>query len=306
MARDVAAGTRPAQPGSLRAWVLAARPPTLTASVVPVLVGSATGAAHGGFRPVAFLATLLASMCIQVGTNLANDYSDYVNGADTSARLGPPRAAQSGLLPPEAVRNAAAAVFALAVACGVYLVTVGGVPILLIGVFCVLAGVLYTGGPWPFGYHGLGDAFVFVCFGLLGVAGSAYLQAGGIGPDAIVNAIPVGLLITAILVVNNLRDVNTDRVTGKRTLAVIVGERATRIEFVALLAITYLVPLVRWLAFGASIWFWLPWLTVPVAIRLTRVVWKAEGRALNPALAGTARLTLLYGLALTASVLLLP
>jgi 1,4-dihydroxy-2-naphthoate polyprenyltransferase len=145
---------------------------------------------------------------------------------------------------------------------------------------------------------------VFVCFGVLGVAGSAYLQAGQIGPDAIVNSIPVGLLITAILVVNNLRDVNTDRVTGKRTLAVILGERATLVEFVALLALTYLIPLVRWLAFGASTWFWLPWLTLPVAVRLTGIVLKAEGRALNPALAGTARLTLLYGLALTASVLL--
>ena len=269
-----------------------------------MLVGSATGAVHGAFRPAAFLATLLASMCIQVGTNLANDYSDFVNGADTSARLGPPRAAQSGLLPPEAVRIAAAAAFALAIACGVYLVTVGGLLILLIGIFCVVAGVLYTGGPWPFGYHGLGDVFVFVCFGLLGVAGSAYLQAGTIGASAIVNAVPVGLLITAILVVNNLRDVNTDRATGKRTLAVILGERATRFEFVALLALTFAVPLVRWLALGASIWFWLPWLTLPVAIRLTGVVLKAEGRALNPALAGTARLTLLYGLALTASVLL--
>ncbi|MBV8083610.1 MAG: 1,4-dihydroxy-2-naphthoate polyprenyltransferase [Chloroflexi bacterium] len=300
----MAAARRPAEPGSLRAWVLAARPPTLTASVVPVIVGTATGVVHASFRPAVFVATLLASMCIQIGTNLANDYSDYVNGADTSARLGPPRAAQSGLLPPEAVRNAAAAVFGIAVICGAYLVTVGGWLILAIGLVCVISGVLYTGGPWPFGYHGLGDLFVFVCFGLLGTAGSAYLQAGTIGAQAIANAVPVGLLITAILVVNNLRDFHTDRTTGKRTLAVILGERATRLEYTALLVGTYLVPLGGWLSLRTSIWFWLPYLTLPLALQLGRVVWRAEGRALNPALAGTARLTLLYGVALMASVLL--
>jgi 1,4-dihydroxy-2-naphthoate polyprenyltransferase len=283
-------------------WLLAARPATLPAAVVPVVVGSALAAAEGQFQPLPFAAALLASVLIQVGTNLANDYFDFLKGADTQARLGPVRVTQSGLLAAQAVRNATVLVFGLALVVGVYLVAVGGWPILAIGLLSIAAAVLYTGGPWPLGYHGLGDLICFIFFGLLAVVGTAYLHTGSVNTAAFLAAIPVGLLVTAILVVNNLRDIDTDRATGKRTLAVRIGRTGTRLEYVTLLAGAYLVPLGRWLA-GASAWFWLPWLTLPLAVSLTRVILRQEGRALNPALRGTARLHLLFGLLFAASLL---
>ncbi len=247
-----------------------------------------------GFRPVVFAATLLCAVLVQVGANLSNDYFDFIRGADTSARLGPPRVTQLGLLPPTAVRNGAALVFGLALLCGIYLVTVGGWPVLAIGLACIGAGILYTGGPWPLAYHGLGDAAAFIFFGLLGVTGSAYLQGAGFSAQAAIDAIPIGLLITAILVVNNLRDVDSDHAAGKFTVAVAIGRRATRVEYALLLAVTYALPAARLLT-GGSIWFWLPWLSAPLAIRLARTVFREEGRPLNAALVGTARLTLIYG-----------
>src|SRR5215472_10332778 len=262
---------RPA-PGSFGAWLLAARPATLSASVVPVLVGTAVAAAHGAFRPPVFAAALVAAVLIQVGTNLANDYFDHVKGADTDARLGPPRATQSGLLTTASVRRGMIATFGLAAFIGIYLVAIGGIPILLLGVLSILAAVLYTGGPWPLGYHGLGDLTVFVFFGVGAVLGTAYLQLGAVTGDALVAAVPVGLVVTAILVVNNLRDLDTDRAVGKRTLAVRVGRSATRVEYVLLLLGAYLVPLGLWLAGTHSPLAFLPWLTLPLAIFLGRAV----------------------------------
>jgi 1,4-dihydroxy-2-naphthoate octaprenyltransferase len=291
------------QRGSLGAWLLAARPATLSAAVVPVVVGTATAAAHGAFRPPVFAAALVAAVLIQVGTNLANDYFDYHKGADTEARLGPPRVTQSGLLPPESVRLGMIATFGLAALIGLYLVTVGGVPILVVGVLAIVAGVLYTGGPWPLGYHGLGDATVFVFFGVVAVLGTTYLQTGAVTGDTLVASIPVGLLVTAILVVNNLRDLDTDRATGKRTLAVRIGRSATRVEYVLLLVGAYLVPLGRWLAGNDSLWSLVPWLTLPLAIVLGRAVIQGNGRALNGALRRTSQLHLLFGILFAASLL---
>lgn len=288
----------------LAIWLLAARPATLSAAVVPVLVGSAAAAAEARFEPLPFFAALLAAVLIQVGTNLANDYFDYVKGADTAARLGPPRVTQSGLVQPGAVRTATALVFGLAVLLGIYLVAVRGWPILLIGLLSIAAGLFYTGGPWPLGYHGLGDLTVFVFFGLVAVVGTHYLHTGAATPAAFAVALPVALLVTAILVVNNLRDIDTDRAAGKRTLAVIIGRRATRIEYLLLLAGAYLAPLARWLLGATSVWFWLPWLTLPLAVRLVLVVTRQDGPALNAALRGTARLHLLFGALLALSLLL--
>jgi 1,4-dihydroxy-2-naphthoate polyprenyltransferase len=294
--------TPEAPSGGVRAWLLAARPATLPAAVVPVVVGSALAAAEGKFQPFPFAAALLASVLIQVGTNLANDYFDFRKGVDTQARLGPIRVTQGGLLKPEAVRNATVAVFGLAAAIGLYLVAVGGWPILAIGLLSIAAAVFYTGGPWPLGYHGLGDLVCFVFFGLLAVVGTVFLHTATVSGAAFTAAIPVGLLVTAILVVNNLRDIDTDRATGKHTLAVRIGRPATRAEYVALLAGAYLVPAGRWLA-GASVWAWLPWLTLPLAVSVARVILTQDGRALNPALRNTARLHLLYGLLFAASLL---
>lgn len=289
--------------GRLHAWLLAARLPTLPAAVVPVLVGTATAVADGRFRLLPFVAALVAALLIQVGTNLSNDYFDYRKGADTAGRLGPVRVTQSGLLAPEVVRTATIATFGLAALVGLYLVAIGGWPILVIGVLSIAAGVLYTGGPWPLGYHGLGDLFVFVFFGVVAVMGTSYLHTGAFSGAALVNAVPVGLLVTAILAVNNLRDIDTDRAAGKRTLAVRIGQRATRIQYVLLLAGAYLLPLGRWLAGSASDWFWVPWLTLPLGVPLVRIVFQQEGRHLNAALRGTARLHLLFGILFAASLL---
>jgi 1,4-dihydroxy-2-naphthoate polyprenyltransferase len=289
--------------GPVRVWVLAARPATLPAAITPVLVGSAAAANTGHFHAGAFAVALLAAMLIQIGCNLANDYFDFLKGADTAERLGPRRVTQSGLLAPAVVWRATLIVFGLAALCGLYLIAVGGWPILAIGVACILAAVLYTGGPWPYGYHGLGDLVCFIFFGLVAVLGTAYLHTATVTPVAVIASLPVACLVTAILVVNNLRDIDTDRATGKYTLAVLIGRRGARIEYVLLLAVAFAVPVARWLM-GASLWAWLPWLTLPFAIQITRVVLRQEGRPLNPALRDTARLHLSFGILLALSLLL--
>jgi 1,4-dihydroxy-2-naphthoate octaprenyltransferase len=291
-----------ARPERLRAWLLAARVPTLSAAVVPVLAGTAAALAEGHFRLLPFVAALAAAVLIQVGTNFANDYFDFRKGADTAERLGPVRVTQSGLLSPEAVRNATVLMFGLAALIGLYLVAVGGWPILVIGLLSIAAGVLYTGGPWPLGYHGLGDLFVFIFFGIVAVTGTYYLHTGTVTLAALGSSIPVGCLVTSILVVNNLRDIDTDRAAGKRTLAVRIGARATRLQYLLLLAVAYLTPPTRWLL-GSSVWAFLPWLTLPLAVSLARRMLMAEGRALNPLLKDTARLHLLYGTLFAASLL---
>src|SRR5579875_960856 len=204
----------------LRGWYLAARPHTLPAAVVPVLVGTALAIADRHFNLPVALATLLASLLIQIGTNFANDYYDFHKGADTEERLGPMRVTASGVFTPAQVAKATAITFALALVVGLYLVWAGGVPILLIGLFSILSGIAYTGGPYPLGYNGLGDVFVFVFFGLVAVMGTYFLQAGTVTLGAFMAAVPVGLLCTNILIVNNLPDIDTDRAAGKRTLAV--------------------------------------------------------------------------------------
>ncbi|HZU76469.1 MAG TPA: 1,4-dihydroxy-2-naphthoate polyprenyltransferase [Dehalococcoidia bacterium] len=293
----------PAQPSRRRAWLLATRPATLTASVTPVLVGTAA-AGRGHFRLAPFAAALIAALLIQIGTNLANDYFDFRKGADTAERLGPMRVTQSGLLAPETVRTATALVFGLAALVGLYLVSVGGLPILLIGLAAIAAGVLYTGGPWPLGYHGLGDLAVFLCFGMMAVAGTTYLYTAELTGRTLAAAVPVGMTVTAILVVNNLRDIDTDRAARKYTLAVLIGRRATQVEYILLLAGAYLVPLALRLTGATGNWFWLPWLTLPLAAPLVRTICTQRGRALNPALKGTARLHLLIGALFAAALLL--
>jgi 1,4-dihydroxy-2-naphthoate octaprenyltransferase len=284
---------------------MAARPATLTAAVVPVLVGTAAASYDGHFRLLPFVAAMMAAVLIQVGTNLSNDFFDFERGADTPDRLGPARVTQSGLASPQSVRSGMYLAFGAAAAIGVYLVAVGGWPILAIGVLAIAAGIAYTGGPWPLGYHGLGDLFVFIFFGLVAVVGRYYLQAGEVGSIAWVAAAPVGLIVTAILVVNNLRDIESDRRVGKRTLAVRLGARLTRVQYALLLLAPY--PLVAGFAAGGTLpgWSWLPWLTLPTALLLAGVVLRgAEGRRLNAVLQGTAQLHLFFGALLAGSLLL--
>jgi 1,4-dihydroxy-2-naphthoate polyprenyltransferase len=280
----------------VRAWVMASRPRTLTASIVPVIVGTALAVRDGVFNMWVALAALLAAVLIQIGTNLANDLHDFKKGADTDTRLGPTRVTSAGLLTPREVESGMWVVFGLAAACGLYVVYVGGWPILVIGITSILAGIAYTAGPFPLGYNGLGDVAVFIFFGLAGVMGTYYAQARAVTLDAFVTAVPVGALTTNILVVNNVRDTDTDRAAGKRTLAVLWGRGAARAEYAVLLALAYGAPLVLWLLRGARVWVLLPLLTIPVAVRLARVVITTEGPALNRALAETAQFLAFYGL----------
>jgi 1,4-dihydroxy-2-naphthoate polyprenyltransferase len=283
------------RPGGARVWLLAARPATLPAAIVPVLVG--TGAAlHGRLElhEHIFFPILFASILIQIGTNFANDVFDFRRGADTE-RLGPLRVTQSGLVTPRYVLIATCVTFGLAVLFGAYLVLLGGWPILAIGVVCVLAGVLYTGGPWPFGYHGLGDLVCFLTFGVLAVVGTAYLQMPVVNALVLWASIPVGCLVTAILIVNNLRDIDTDRRVGKHTLGVILGRTGTRIEYAACVAVAYAVVIGLGVSGLAGVWWWLPLLSLPLAAWLVRYVNRTEGRPLNQALKRTGQLHLLFG-----------
>jgi 1,4-dihydroxy-2-naphthoate octaprenyltransferase len=283
---------------------LAARPATLPAAIVPVLVGTAA-AYHGQsvFSPSVFVLTLIAALLIQIGTNFANDVFDFRRGADTAERLGPLRVTQSGLVTPEQVLAATCVTFGVALLIGLYLVVaVGGWAILLIGVVCVLSGVLYTGGPWPFGYHGLGDVVCFLTFGVLAVIGTAYLQALTFTPLDVWASIPVGCLVTAILIVNNLRDIDTDRRTNKMTLAVRLGRRGTRLEYGLCVVAAYLVVVGLGLTHMVGVWWWLPLLSSPLAVWLVRFTWRTEGRSLNQALKRTGQLHLLFGLLFAAAM----
>ena len=294
-----------------RAWVIAARPQTLPAAAAPVIVGVGLAIEAGVFAPLPALAALVGAALIQIGTNFANDYYDAVRGADTDDREGFTRVVASGLIDPAEVKRAMWLTFAAAIAVGTYLVSVGGMPILVIGLASVAAGIAYTGGPYPLGYHGLGDLFVFVFFGVIAVTGTYYVQAaalvggrfppwipeGTVTAAALVASLPVAALSTNILVVNNVRDREEDARTGKRTLAVRFGYRFSRAQFIALLALAYLTPF-WFLANGYGVVALLPLTTLPLAVDVGRtVVSETDGAALNPALESTGKLLAAYAVA---------
>ena len=288
------AHTRPS-----RAWVLAIRPRTLPAAVSPVFVGTGAAFADGGFRLLPAVAALLGALLLQIGVNLANDYFDYIKGVDTAERMGPPRVTQSGLLSPGSVRAGLTVTVGLALAVGVYLALVGGWPIVVVGLAAVLSALAYSGGPYPLASHGLGDPFVFVFFGLVAVCGTYYVQVLRLTPLVVVVAVPEGLLITAILVVNNLRDIDTDRLAGKNTLAVRLGSLGTRVEYVLLLLGAYSVPLVLWSAGVRSAYILLPLVSAPLALRMVDAIRRTEGRSLNEVLAQTAMMVLFFSVLLS-------
>jgi len=287
-----------------QAWILAARPKTLPAAAGPVLVGTALAFADGLFQLPAALAALLGALLLQIGSNFANDYFDFFKGADTEERLGPTRVTATGLITPAELRWGMVVVFGLSALVGLYLITVGGWRILAIGLAAIVAAIAYTGGPFPFGYHGLGELFVFIFFGLVAVCGTYYVQALSLTWVVLLASVPVGTLVTNILVVNNLRDIDTDGRAGKRTLAVILGRHGTRIEYVALLAVAFVVPLLLAISGRFALWILLPWLTLPLAEGLVRAIYGKQGRALNATLADTARLSLLFSLLFAVGILL--
>lgn len=291
----------PVHPSTLspaKVWLLATRPKTLAAAAVPVAVGTAVAFAAGHLAWLPALAALVGALLIQVGTNLANDYFDFKKGADTEERLGPLRVTQAGLLSEGAVRNAMIGTFALSALVGSYLVWVGGWPILVVGILSIMSGVAYTGGPFPLGYNGLGDVFVFIFFGLVAVTGTYWVQALAWSNVALVASIPVGLLSVAILIVNNYRDRETDVKAGKRTLAVRLGQRATQVQYGLTLLIAFVVPVVQF-AMGMSAWILLPLLVTPVGVIRMREFLTRSGRDLNPVLENTAKLLVLFGVLYT-------
>ena len=288
---------------SLQVWMLAARPKTLPAAAATAIVGAGAAWGEGVFRLGPALAALLVALLLQVGANLANDVYDFKRGADTEGRLGPTRVTQAGLLTPGQVLGGMWAVFGLAAVLGLYLawqvVTRGGWAaigvVLAVGGLAILSAIAYTGGPFPLGYHGLGDLFVFIFFGLAAVCGTYYAQAGRVSGLAWWAAVPMGLLTVNILVVNNLRDLENDRKVGKRTLAVRLGAGGARLEYLVCLIGAYLAPLLMILLQVGSPWALLSWLSLPLAVRQVRAVYAEQGRALNRVLAGTGQLELVFG-----------
>ena len=301
--------TRPAahaiaSPGPLKAWWTAARPPTLTIAMVPVLVGTAL-ARHEGAEILwlAAAVALGAAVLIQIGTNLYNDVGDYERGADGADRLGPPRATSMRWLAPADVRRAAATSFGLAMVLGAYLVSIGGWPIFVIGLASVAAGIAYTGGPRPIAYSPSGEFFVFVFFGLVATVGSYFLQTGRFAWAPAAAGAMIGALAAAVLVVNNYRDLESDRRSGKITLAVRIGYPGTRIEFAVLVLLPFAaLPLLGALT-GSGARMLLPVAALPIAVFLMRDLARAPiSPALNPLLKRTARLELVFGLLVCAAL----
>jgi 1,4-dihydroxy-2-naphthoate octaprenyltransferase len=285
---------------------MAARPRTLPAAVAPVLVGTALAATEGTLKPLTFVAAMLGAVFIQIGTNLSNDYSDARRGADTEDRLGPVRVTAGGLVPPRQVLVATYVAFGMAVLAGAYLIATAGWELLLVGAASILAGVLYTGGPRPYGYEGLGEVFVFLFFGLVAVTGSYFAQVERLTWEAFVLAVPVGLLASAILVVNNVRDLETDRRAGKRTLAVRLGRRRARVLYAGMVYGAFACAPVPWLAGSdeLSAWLLLPLPALPLAVPVVRTVHaRTDGPSLNGALARTGMLQLAFCTLLSAGIL---
>jgi 1,4-dihydroxy-2-naphthoate octaprenyltransferase len=293
-----------ADPSSARIWLMAARVRTLPAAIGPVLVGTALAGFLHVFHPLRFLAALVGAIFIQVGTNLSNDYSDARRGADTEDRLGPVRITAGGLVPPRQVLLATYLSFGVAVLAGVYLIAVAGWQLLLVGAASILAGVLYTGGPRPYGYEGLGELFVFLFFGIVAVVGSFFVQVKHVDWEAFALAVPVGLIAAGILMVNNIRDIETDRRARKRTLAVRLGRARARGLFAVTIYAAYALLVITWVRGPLSPLVMVPLLTLPVAAEIVRVVRnRVDGRSLNRALAQTGLLQLAFCMLLSVGVL---
>lgn len=280
----------------IQTWWLAIRPCTLPAAASGVAMGSALAWYDGSFQILPAIAALMVALLLQIASNVANDVFDFERGADTPERLGPVRVTQAGLLTPTQVKFGLGIIIGLAVLFGLYLATLRGWTVILIGAAAIISAVAYTGGPYPLGYHGLGDVFVFIFFGVAAVAGTYFVQAGSVSAAAWWMSVPIGLIVTAILVVNNLRDLENDRKAGKHTLAVRLGERGTKIEYVLCMGFAYLLVPLLVLMKIIPVGGLLAWLSLPIAIRTLRVVLTQQGRPLNAALAGTGQTAFLFSI----------
>jgi len=292
-------------PSPVQRWILAIRPKTLTAAVAPVVVGWGVAATTGQFHWGAALAAMFTSVMIQIGTNLVNDVVDFSKGADTEARTGPLRVTQTGLLSPRQVWTGVLVTFGLAVLAGLYLTWVAGWPVLVIGALCLLSGIGYTAGPFPLAYNGLGDIFVLIFFGFAAVVGTVYVVGADVPPLAWFAAAAAGVLTVNILVVNNIRDIETDRAAGRKNLPVVFGRRAAEWEFALMLVLAYAIPPILVCKQVSSSWILLSLITLPQGITIWgRLRSGQSGQALNPLLGQTAQLLLRYCVLFTIGLLI--
>jgi 1,4-dihydroxy-2-naphthoate octaprenyltransferase len=280
----------------MKNWLIAVRLKTLPAAISPVIMGSALSLHEGIFNEMIFLMTVLASILIQVGTNFANDVFDFQKGTDRADRLGPLRVTQAGLISPQKMKHGMWLIFLLAICVGLYLSSIGGFPIIIIGLASMISGVLYTGGPYPLGYHGLGDVFVFIFFGLIAVPGTYYLQSGNVSMDSIWMGVSMGMLSNAILVVNNLRDMDSDKISGKRTLAVRFGRYFSKVQYSLLILIPFYLPFYFWLKEKNDLSVMLTCFSFPIACNLSFQIFTMTGSDLNVLLSKTARLLFVYAI----------
>ena len=284
-------------------WLIAIRIKTLPAAISPVILGTALAFHDGNSNSFILFMTLLAAVLIQIGANFANDVYDFEKGSDRADRLGPQRATQSGLISPADMKKAMWKIFALAIGVGFYLAYVGGWPIVIIGLASIAAGIAYTGGPYPLGYHGFGDIFVFLFFGLIAVPGTYYLQTGSVTEFSLWLGAVMGMLATAILVVNNLRDRDADIISEKKTLAVRFGETFSKIQFILLVMLPFVLPFHLWRQWN-KMSFLLTIFTLPIAVHLIIQLFNNTGADLNKVLAGTARFLFIFTLLLSAGLII--
>lgn len=289
---------------TIKSWILASRPKTLFAAVSPVLTGSAMAYADGVFSLFLAFIALACSILIQIATNFVNDLYDFLKGADNEKRLGPQRALASGLISTKSMKVAIFFTFGLAFLLGLVLVYQSGWPILVVGIISILSGFIYTAGPFPLAYNGLGDIFVFIFFGLVATAGTYFVQALDLTTLSLLISIPCGALITNILVVNNYRDIETDRLSNKKTLAVIFGKSFTRIQYVLFILISYFIPFLLFVKFDFSLTIFLPFATFPLAIKLVKMIYFLDGPALNKTLELSAKFSLIFSILFSIGIIL--
>ena len=287
-----------------QSWLLAARPKTLLAAFVPVIVGSALAINIGKFFLLNSLIALLCSLLIQIGTNFTNDLYDFLKGADNHKRKGPLRVLSSGLISVTEMKMGSFLIFFLSFLFGLYLVKSAGIVILIIGVVSIIAGIAYTAGPFPLAYNGLGDIFVFMFFGVVGTMGTYYLHTKEFSILSFLASIPVGALITNILIINNYRDIEEDKAAGKNTLAVLLGKNFTRYQFIFFIIISFLIPAFLFFVFHFHIWIFLPYITIPLAYRLILMIYTFDGLQLNKTLELTAKFSAIFGILFAAGLAL--
>ena len=287
-----------------QSWLLAARPKTLLAAFVPVIVGSALAINSGKFLLLNSLIALLCSLLIQIGTNFTNDLYDFLKGADNHKRKGPLRVLSSGLITVTEMKMGSFLIFFLSFLFGLYLVKSAGIIILIIGVVSIIAGIAYTAGPFPLAYNGLGDIFVFMFFGVVGTMSTYYLHTKEFSIISFLASIPVGALITNILIINNYRDIEEDKAAGKNTLAVMLGKNFTRYQFIFFIIISFIIPAFLFFVFHFHIWIFLPYITIPLAYRLILMIYTFNGLQLNKTLELTAKFSAIFGILFAAGLVL--